>query len=204
MRELEFLPAWYPTLRRKRRLVVVELWCCAAVFAFLGTWMIRADHQLHVKAHDLNVKYTRLNETKTVLREIGELESVKRQLSQQAEVVARLGPYISTSKIIDVLDQTMPADMALLDLHIDSETRQRDVSALTLASGGVSPLSRRLVVRMHGVVPSDVDLGDFVARLSSVPHFSDAAPLYSKDRVESGHLMREFEVDCAISLNEGQ
>jgi hypothetical protein len=53
------------------------------------------------------------------------------------------------------------------------------------------------------VAPSDVDLGDFLARLAGIPYFSDVAMGYSRDRTDSGHVMREFEVAFNINLDEG-
>jgi len=33
MRELEFLPAWYPMLRRKRQWLMFQLWLTGAILA---------------------------------------------------------------------------------------------------------------------------------------------------------------------------
>jgi hypothetical protein len=55
---------------------------------------------------------------------------------------------------------------------------------------------------VHGVVPTDVDFASFLAKLSTVPYFENVAMIYAKDRSESGHVMREFEVTFTVSLNQ--
>jgi Tfp pilus assembly protein PilN len=202
MRELEFLPVWYPKVRRQRHRVVLQLWLTGAVFFGLGLWMVLSERNVRGAESTIHMLQGQVTQADDQLRKLGELESLKRQLSQQAEVVLTLGPHISTSRIIDILDETMPPGMALLDLTVDTQLQERAAPALAVASGKAAPLSRHVIISLHGVTPNDADLGDFVARLSNVPHFSDTAPVYSKDRIESGHLMREFQVHCTIDLTD--
>ncbi len=53
MRELEFLPDWYPMLRRKRRILVLETWIGVMVAAALGLWII-------LSARDVSARQTLL------------------------------------------------------------------------------------------------------------------------------------------------
>ena len=46
MREVEFLPAWYPQVRRRRRLVVLQAWMTLAVLIGLGAWMTLAGRNV--------------------------------------------------------------------------------------------------------------------------------------------------------------
>ena len=50
------------------------------------------------------------------------------------------------------------------------------------------------------MVPTDVDLANFLAGLQNVPYFENVAMAYAKDRAENGHVMREFEVNFTIDL----
>ena len=55
MRELEFLPAWYPILRRKRRIIVIEAWLAVAIVAVLGLWLILSAHNVIARETLLHV-----------------------------------------------------------------------------------------------------------------------------------------------------
>jgi Tfp pilus assembly protein PilN len=201
MRDMEFLPAWYPALRRRRRFVALQAWLAGTVVVALGSWMLLAERNVNAAEASLTGLQNQLQQTDDQLHRLGELQSLKQQMSEQAEIVARLGPHIPTARLMNILEQSMPPDMAILDLSMDSESQMRAAPALAAASGSGPEVNRSLLVRIHGVAPTDVDLGNFLARLAGVPFFSDIAMAYSKDRVDSGHLMREFEVTFAVRLD---
>jgi len=169
----------------------------------LMIWMIISERNFRAAQYSMGSLQRQLDQADDQLHQLRQLESYQLQLSKRAEIKNRLGPHVSTSRIIDVLDQTMPKGMAMLDLYVDTETQEQASSALSTAAGKGPELNRRLLVRVHGVTPNDGDLGDFVVQLADIPYISEAAPTYSKDRVESGHLMREFEVRFVINLTEG-
>jgi Tfp pilus assembly protein PilN len=203
MRELEFLPAWYPTLRRKRRFVAMQAWLACAVLLALGLWMLLAERNVRSAEASLANLQGQLAQTDDQLHRLSELQSLKDQMSQQAEVVSRLGPHVPIARLINILQDAMPEDMAILDLSSQAQAQTKQVSTLAAASGSQPVLIRTQLVRLHGVAPSDVDLGNFLARLAGVPYFSDIAMTYSKDRVDSGRMMREFEVTFSIHLDDG-
>jgi hypothetical protein len=45
-----------------------------------------------------------------------------------------------------------------------------------------------------------VDLANFLAGLSNNPYFEQIAMTYARDRSDSGHTMREFEVTYVVDL----
>jgi Tfp pilus assembly protein PilN len=202
MRELEFLPAWYPALWRRRRFVALQAWLAGAIVAALASWMLLAERNVQAAQDSLQGLQKQLQQTDDQLHRLSELQSLKLQMSQQAEVVSRLGPHVPTARLINVLEEAMPPDMAILDLSTDSQAQIKAPSSLSAASGAHPAMVRTVRIRLHGVAPSDVDLGNFLARLAGVPYFSDIAMSYSKDRVDSGHLMREFEVTFSVRLEE--
>jgi len=62
------------------------------------------------------------------------------------------------------------------------------------------PPNRQLNVRLNGVAPTDVDLANFMMRLSGVRFFENVSMSFAKDRSEGGHLMREFEITFSLNL----
>ena len=59
---------------------------------------------------------------------------------------------------------------------------------------------RKLKLKLHGVAPTDVDVGDFLARLTAKPLFSQVELAYSQERVENAHVMRDFAITFAMDL----
>jgi hypothetical protein len=60
----------------------------------------------------------------------------------------------------------------------------------------------RRLFRLHGVAPSDIEIGTLLNRLAGTACISDIAMPYSRDRADDGRLMREFEITFAIDLTD--
>jgi len=204
MRELEFLPEWYPRLRRKRRVLAIQSWLAAFIVATLGLWVFLAQKNVHAAGVALNTLQTQVGQANAELKRLDELQQVQQELTRQADMLDKIGPHIPVAKLIEVVDQVMPKDMGLLDLTIEPEEHDKAVSGLIVAAGGApAQQERSLHVTVHGVAPTDLDLGQFLVRLADVPHLSDVAGTSSKALSEAGHSMREFEVAFDVDLSGG-
>ena len=56
-------------------------------------------------------------------------------------------------------------------------------------------------VQLHGVSPSDVELGNYMIRLATIPRFIGSS-LSTADLRQDGRLMREFRITFSLSLND--
>jgi Tfp pilus assembly protein PilN len=179
-------------MRRRRRLLVYQAWFTILLAAGAVAWVFFSEHTVQVAEGSLSSLREMKDETNQELQELGEVRQVKRQLSQQAQVVNRLGPRISTGRILNELQDLMPADISLLDLSIDDQFKTDSVPAPAEPDG-------QLRVVMHGVAPSDVEVGDFLAKILTTRHFGGVAMTYLRDRNEDAHTLREFEITFTIN-----
>jgi len=200
MREPDFVPRWYPRLRRGRRLVILEIWVIAMLAGVLYLWGWQSRLHLRQQLADVNILDKRLGQTSIQLEKLKDMLSLQQQLKQQEQVVDRLGPHVSAARLIDVLGETMPSSMALLDLQQD--TQETQVARTADATGGpVTPsVDRKVKLTVTAVAPSDVELANFLANLSKEPNLTDVSMTYARDRGQDGHLMREFAVTFDIDL----
>jgi Tfp pilus assembly protein PilN len=199
MRELEFLPSWYPQMRRRRRYLVYQAWFTILLVAGAVTWVFFSEHTVQVAEASLSSLRELKDETNQELQELGEVRQVKRQLSQQAQVVDRLGPRISTGRILNELQDLMPANISLLDLTIEAQGKGKTDAA---ASSDVSDGQLRVVI--HGVAPSDTEVGDFLAKILTTRHLSGVAMNYLRDRSDDARTLREFEITFNINPGNGE
>jgi Tfp pilus assembly protein PilN len=200
MRENEFLPAWYPQTRRRRRLVHLQGWLTLALVAGMGAHLVLADRNIRMAEASVGALQTQLTETDAKLAEMDKLDVMRRQLRQQQQVVTRLGAYVEVCKLVDTFDAIMPKQMSLTGMNIDNEERV-DTSAVQAARGGEPAVDRRLKVRIQGVCPTDVDLANFMTELAAVPFFDQVNITYAREKSEHNHVMREFEVSFSLNLN---
>jgi hypothetical protein len=204
MRELEFLPDWYPRLRRQRRMVVLQAWVTLAIVTGLALWLTLARRNvLHAEAA-LSAFEVQILQTATEKRQLDEQLQMKAQLEQREQVVASLGFPVEMSRLLRTLDVIMPREMSLKDITCTTEELQ--VASQGAALGQALPqekprLDRRLKVRLIGVAPDDVDLANFLAGLTNYPFFENISLLKADGVMSGGHAMREFEVTFSMSLN---
>ncbi len=207
MRELEFLPAWYPQLRQRKRLLVLQVHMSLVLLAGLGLWMLKFDRNIAADRARLAQLSDQLQDTQLVLQKLDELEKLDAQLKVQEEVVEKIGLHVEVTRMINALEEAMSSDMSLLNLHMDVFEQQKSPTSLQTLAAALSSqeqkpaVDRTLRVKVHGVAPTDVELANFLYKLGQNPLFDRVTMNYTKELTQNGHIMREFEVSFSVSLN---
>jgi hypothetical protein len=200
MRELDFLPTWYPAIRRRRRQTLLQLWLTGLVAIGLCVWQLMAHRNIERKEHQAESVVTDLSQTRATLKVLEEQASLKQKLQVQDEMLAKIGTHIEASRMFDAIDKAMPKDMSLISATLETE-EQTNTAAKTDGKSAAPKLDRRLKVRLEAVAPTQLDLANFLAALTNVPIFEDVAPTWAKDQIQNDHLMRRFEVTFNVNLD---
>ena len=199
MRELEFLPEWYPRARRSRRMLLLHAWAMLMLIFGLGMWSVLADRNVRHERQALDSLYTQVGQTRAELDQLDKQLALKKQLQVQEQILSRIGTHVEATRMLAQLDSIMPKEMSVLDLSM--ETVETVQNASQNSSGKGASVQRQLKTRLVGIAPSDVDLANFLAKLTGVPIFQQVTLIRAADRSESGHLMREFEVSFCIDTS---
>jgi Tfp pilus assembly protein PilN len=205
MRELEFLPNWYPNLRRRKRVVLLQGWMTLAIVAGLTLWIVLARQNLQSAQATLSVLDREMVQTRAEQSQLEELLALERELTQKEQIIAQLGFPVEMSRVLRTLDLVMPPEMSVRE--ITCNTREVVLTAATGATAARArpqtprPVEKRLEFRLVGWAPSDVDLANFLAGLQTDYPFFESIQLVRADgKSEGGHLLREFEVTFTINL----
>jgi len=204
MRDIEFLPGWYAQFLRRRRTVFLQMWVTVAVAVGLGLWLFLAERNERAAESVLDGLRGQIQQTGAQLQQMDRLEMLRKQLRQQAEVLTKLGVHVESGRLIDKLADVMPPSLSLLSLNIDTDEIPVQLSAterVKLKEGSRPPVDRRLRVRLQAVAQTDVEMATFLTELNQISFFERPALNYVKNRVEAGHVLREFEVTFNINLN---
>jgi hypothetical protein len=204
MRDIEFLPSWYAQFLRRRRMVFFQIWVTIGVTLGLGLWIFLADRNQRNAEGVLDALRGQIVQTNSQLEQMEKLESLRRQLRQQAEVLTRLGIHVEAGRLISKVAESMPQSVSLLSFNIDTDEIPVQLSAAEKASlkeGARAPIDRRLRVKLQGVAPTEVEWTTLLTELSKVPFFERVAMNYARERRESGHVLREFELTFTLNLN---
>lgn len=228
MLELEFLPDWYPQTLRRQRLLRLEASIVVGLMLCLAGWgLIARSHVSHARA-ELARLHGQMSRTGMALERLDDLLALQKSWRIQDQIVARLGPHVDCSRILTALDKALPASIALTDLRIETRDQTRPINSLSAAAraangarttaqdaatprvvsgtaaGGAdtaaTPLERCVRITLEGVAPTDVDLADFLARLTAEPLFEQVSMAYARDRVMDAHVLREFQISFSMDL----
>jgi hypothetical protein len=202
MRELEFLPTWYPAIRRRRRQTLLQLWLTGLVAIGLCLWQLMAHRNIERKQREAESFVVDLSQTKATLKLLEEQASLKQKLQLQEQMLAKIGTHIEAARMFDAIDKAMPKEMSLIATTLEVE----ETAPLARSDGGKSAAAakpdRRLRIRLEAVAPTQLDLANFLAGLTNVPFFEDVAPTWSKDLIQNDHMMRRFEVTFNVHLDD--
>jgi Tfp pilus assembly protein PilN len=203
VREVEFLPAWYPQIRRRRRFVVLQAWMTVLIVAAMGTWTLMAGRNIRSSEARLARVETELTASRSELKTLEELMTLSKKLGDQAQVLSKVGSHAEAARLLATLDEVMPKSTALLELSLLTEEKQPvTLAGARAAQERDSTVERRLNVKVTGVAPTDVEVADFLTRLTGKPFFEDVRMTGSKPRLDNGRIMREFEVYFSMNLND--
>jgi Tfp pilus assembly protein PilN len=202
MHDLEFLPDWYPQTRRRRRLVLLQGWLTLVVLFGLGGWVLLAERNIAVAEDSLRTLKGQLSQTDAQLAEMDKLDVMRKQLSQQNQILSRIGlNNVEACSMVHRIDAIMPRQMSLTGMRLENEEHV-DTSAASAVKGD-QPVDRRLKVTIQGVCPTDVDLANFMTQLQAEKYFDMVNLTYAREKSDSNHVMREFEITFSINLNGG-
>jgi Tfp pilus assembly protein PilN len=193
--------------------VLIQTWTLVVLLVGLSTWMLLARRSIRTAESALATLNQRLEQTQTEQKLLEQHLALKQQLESRRRLIASLGFPVETTRLLQTLDGLMPREMSLLDFSCETVEQARPLSNGPAARYIVPPageqqsaaarqVDRRLNVKLVGVAPSDLDLASFLAGLSGVPFFEQVAVSYARDKLDAGHILREFEVTFSIDLNQ--
>jgi Tfp pilus assembly protein PilN len=204
MRELEFLPDWYPKLRKSAQRLRLRVAVALLIATGLSVWTMLARHNIAEAEVSLDTLKAQLDQARGELQLLDIQTDLLRKLQAQSRIDARLGLPIEMSRMLAAVEACMPREMSLLEVTTDTETVAKPLSAVSADGPRVAPealLQRSLRVKVQGVAPTDEQVTTFFAELNKLPLLDQVRMTYAKDLVADGHLMRQFEISFRINLD---
>ena len=198
--QVEFLPAWYARLRRRRKGLWAQIGLTLALAGGLGLWAWRDAGQVRAREAEL----------------AGLVEQRDRR-QREAQLVAKLGRHVEALRILTTIDRAMPPGVRLTELNFDIETPlPADFLSLTKLTDlrawrrtDEQP-NQRLRVRLRGEAPSAVEGSNFVGNLSRVPFFEKVAMTEAADKPGASAAdggggagaVNEFQIVFVMNLDD--
>jgi len=170
----------------------------------LGIWLFLVHINIRVARALESHLGTELKSALEQCKKIDSLETQRTELIAREKMFAKLGAHVDAARLIRALDQAMPREVALTGLQMDLEESlpaQNNMQTRLVAPEGEVAVNHLLRVKVQGLAPTDVDVGNLMSQLGKMKFIDQVAITYSRDHADKGHLMREFELTFVIDLS---
>lgn len=204
MRELEFLPDWYPRIRKRRRWLLAQAWFTLVVAICLCSWLVVDGRAISAAKAQLATLNTQVDLSHGEVRVHEEQKAAVEELRVRKTIDRKLGLPVEMTRLITTLSQVMTPEMSLTDLSVLTEEKPHPITSVADAQNAEAKAGapdRFLKVRMLAVAPTDVDVAKCLKGLTNLPFFDQVVMTFAKDRIEQNRVMREFEVTFTVDLN---
>lgn len=206
MREIDFLPAWYPAIQRRYRWVIAQAWATLVILAVLTAYAMVERVKLHIAGRTTEQTEAQIRVSQEQLAKLTEKMKFEEELRQKDAILAQLGLGVDSTRVLKAMEDAMTPEMALTSFSMETQELPRAVPLSLISSHRPQDqgdnLDRRLKVVVDGVAPSDVEIVTFMANLQRFGCFENIAfPYFRPGRSRDGHLLREFEVTFEVNLN---
>ena len=186
MRELEFLPGWYPSLQRRKSAVAAQAWIALAVVLCMAAAAVAQRWQVHRQEQISLISSQQIAQSAKQLAKLDELQQQQQQMHSRQDAIAALGANVDMTRLLGAITTAMPPDASLLEMSVEA----RDGSA-----------DQKLKVHLQGVAPSDADVASLLVNLNAIPFFDRVEMTDVRDRLQSGRVQREFDVSFAVQAS---
>jgi len=209
MDSIDFLPERIRAERARRRRLIREGYLVAAVAVGLVLLGYLRQGQIRQASAELAVLNSQSDQLQAQVASKKQLEEQMQDLDIKKRVEEHLGSRISPELVLAELQKLLPESIFLKNLSLEIQEVQADnrpaekhISARLAAGGSEKAVSdgiKRLQLVIVGMAPSDVDLVNFIAQLSTSPLFENVNMGYTKTVLIDNHVAQEFKASCLVA-----
>ena len=208
MKEIDFLPEWYKTGKKRRVSYQRQFLVIGGLFLTLMLWSFAASCSISAVEGQVNIMQDSLNSHITIAKKYGRYEQVLVLLNERAERLKKLDTGVNISAVFAELSFLASDQIVITELEIKSEVLTDDLNAikagLTKLSSGKNGKKTampepgiRHKVMLTGIAASAVDVTDYIAQLEKSSYFCLVVPGLLQHMSES--TTTKFQISCYIA-----
>lgn len=205
MRDLNFVPAWYPRALRRRRYFKLQLLASVVALFGLAIHGYMTFRQLRADRHVLTERRTALEMKRKEVKQLDELLELQAQLLSKQKIVAQLGVPVETTRLVSELEQCMNDSVSLSEFDIHTVERSisvsESVSKSKKKSDDVPTTSRRLEVLVRGTSPDASSVAMFNNAVADRRFLEQVRLTNTTEKIQDKRAIREFEMTFLVPLD---
>lgn len=220
MKDIDFLPEWYKSGKRRRLSYRTQYVALAGIFVVMIVWNFAAGYSLSSATAQLHDDVLRRAEVEAASREFSRVQTSIIQLREQAESIGQIDSRIDVAAILGELSFLIGDNIVISKLAFspekfeDHSTQKSDAGAAVRAAAdknaaraGLHLGDVRFRVLLTGVAAQGGDVAELICRLEDSPYFCRVIPSFSRNRKinytdgpRNAELqVSEFEITCYVA-----
>ena len=217
MREIDFLPKWYESDRRRQISYRTQYVALGGVFVVMMVWSFVASHSISKATAELAQEAARQTEVESASREFAAVKSEVTRLQEKVKSMEEIDSKIDVASVLAEVSFLIDEKIVLNKVEFGAERfagkqegKPNSGSAVRAAraefGGKGAPLlgDVRFKVVIGGVAADAGNVAALICKLEDSPYFCQVYPSFSRNRkikVRAGEDLQvsEFEISCYLA-----
>ena len=221
MKDIDFLPEWYKSGRRRQISYRTQYVALGGIFAVMMVWNFGAAHSVSKAMAELDQETVRQVEAEKASREFSMVKSKVTELLKRAGILKDIDSRLDMVSVLGEMSFLTDKKIVLSKLEFKGEKFPGDQtrrlgrplgSAVRVVSGdsagrGALPLGdARFRVLIEGVAADTSDVAELVCKLEDSPYFFEVTSSWQNRKIlmtaESGGekcQVSAFEISCYLA-----
>lgn len=189
MREIDFLPEWYKSGRRRQVSYRTQYIALGGVFVVMVVWNFIAMHSISKVRAQFAQMSTKQVQAEGRSAELAELQSELRDLQKKAESIEEIDSKIDVACVLAEMSFLIDEKIVLSKAALVAEKFEDKQQAGTVVRAVRTKLSEkremplgdvRFKVVIEGVAADASDVASLICKLEDSPYFCDVVPSFSR------------------------
>ena len=195
MKEIDFLPEWYKSSRRREFGYRTQYIALAGIFAVMLVWNFTAAYSVSRAKAELNRMSVNRAGAESTSAKLAELKKEVASLHRKAESVERIESKIDVASVLAEMSYLIDESIVLGKIQFIAErvadeqnVESNIVSAVRLANVKIGDKEARSVgdirfkIVISGVAADASGVAALVCKLEDSPYFCSVIPLFSRNK----------------------
>jgi Tfp pilus assembly protein PilN len=219
MKDIDLLPEWYTSGKRKQQSLRSQYIVLAGVVVVMVVWNFVSANSLSTARAQLDANKYKIAQAQAVLERAQQMADQIGSLTKKAKLLENIDSRMNIANVLSELSFLVDGKIVLSDISFEAEKFETGegknssapgirVAGSTSRRGDIDHLGDvRFAVTLRGVADQTSDVGKFVRRLEESDYFRDVSLAFSRSkniRTAAGpnndqRQVSEFEIGCGLA-----
>jgi Tfp pilus assembly protein PilN len=212
MSNVDFVPSDYKQQRESNRANFLYLVLFSIVMAAIGVTFSAIKVRQSAVESELSAVMTKMSQAHDSITQLEDLKNKSKTMMKTMVLTAELLEPVPRSVVLAALTNNLPGGVSLIEMSLKekvtkaapapvSKGKYKTVGAKTEAAAEQPAKSTETNIEIVGIAPSDIEVANFISRLSDSILLENVSLVESKEHKIEETRFREFKLKAKLKKN---